>query len=211
MGYRIKTINDFDFFEVSSAFQKSIRRGIENEAIRWGIELFESNYAKYLWDRMFVIASEDIGLAEPDFITRLVSMKQSYDYLEKNRPKKVSKRLVLLQAIISMVHAKKSRYIDLCYSVYWIEDRKNIANCEIPDYAYDMHTLKGKIKGRGLEHFYKEGALINNANKMEKEEEFEEIAMQIDVNMMKAKKEEKAKKPKTKEEKNSDSQSKLFE
>jgi hypothetical protein len=31
---------------------------------------------------------------------------------------------------------------------------------EIPDWANDQHTLKGKAMGRGLDHFRKEGALL---------------------------------------------------
>jgi hypothetical protein len=31
---------------------------------------------------------------------------------------------------------------------------------EIPDFALDMHTLKGKAMGRGLDHFRKEGAKL---------------------------------------------------
>jgi hypothetical protein len=30
----------------------------------------------------------------------------------------------------------------------------------IPDYALDMHTMKGKAMGRGLDHFRKEGAML---------------------------------------------------
>lgn len=30
----------------------------------------------------------------------------------------------------------------------------------IPDYALDMHTLKGKAMGRGLDHFRNEGAKL---------------------------------------------------
>jgi len=31
---------------------------------------------------------------------------------------------------------------------------------EIPDYALDMHTMKGKAMGRGLDHFRREGAKL---------------------------------------------------
>ncbi len=41
---QILTKNGYDFFEVASAFQKSIRRGMEKEAMYWAIELYESNY-----------------------------------------------------------------------------------------------------------------------------------------------------------------------
>jgi hypothetical protein len=30
----------------------------------------------------------------------------------------------------------------------------------IPNYALDMHTMKGKAVGRGLDHFRKEGAKL---------------------------------------------------
>jgi hypothetical protein len=30
----------------------------------------------------------------------------------------------------------------------------------VPDYALDMHTMKGKAMGRGLDHFRKEGARL---------------------------------------------------
>jgi len=31
---------------------------------------------------------------------------------------------------------------------------------EVPDWALDMHTMKGKAMGRGLDHFRKEGARL---------------------------------------------------
>ncbi|UPK38310.1 hypothetical protein IVB18_14325 [Bradyrhizobium sp. 186] len=31
---------------------------------------------------------------------------------------------------------------------------------EIPDFALDMHTMKGKTMGRGLDHFREEGARL---------------------------------------------------
>ena len=33
---------------------------------------------------------------------------------------------------------------------------------QIPDVAHDMHTKRGQEMGRGLEHFLKEGALVEN-------------------------------------------------
>ena len=38
---------------------------------------------------------------------------------------------------------------------------------EVPDYAYDKHTLKGKRMGRGMKHFFSEGAKINNISEIE--------------------------------------------
>lgn len=184
MGYKMITKNGYDYYAAMSAFQKSIRRCIEDETVFWGIELYESGFTGHLWNRIFIIAHEDIGLAEDNFTSKIISLKQAHDYLEKHRPQKVSKKLVMLQTFILLANAKKSRYTDLAYSVYWAQhDKKAKQNGghPIPDYAYDMHTRKGKAMGRGLDHFYESSALINNANKMPLEEEFERLAHKIDI------------------------------
>ena len=33
---------------------------------------------------------------------------------------------------------------------------------EIPDYALDMHTVRGKMMGRGIKHFLDEGIKLTN-------------------------------------------------
>lgn len=175
---QILTKNGYDFFEVASAFQKSIRRGMEKEAMYWAIELYESNYQKYAWKRMIIMASEDIGLGTPGCITSIMALKQSYDYLSSLRERGRPERLPFTQAVITLVICRKSRYVDLAISIYWDQHKKQ--PLAIPDYAYDMHTRKGKSMGRGLEHFYSEAALINNPNKMPKEEEMEHLALQAD-------------------------------
>ena len=96
MATELRTKNGFDYYEAISALQKSIRRSLEEETVFWGIELFESGYVGHLWNRLFIIAHEDIGLAEPSFTQQLIALKAAYDFLEEKRPKAVSKRLVLL-------------------------------------------------------------------------------------------------------------------
>lgn len=190
MSYQMKTINGYDYYEVMSAFQKSIRRCEEEETVFWGIELFESNYIGHLWNRMYIIVHEDIGLAEPKMPATFHALKSAYDYLEQHRPKKVSKRLVLLQTFITLARAKKSRYVDLSYSVYWSRHNEIAKTKKIPDYAFDMHTKRGKIMKRGIDHFYDEGARIDNWGQVHGELEFEKLARKIDY--------EDLEKPKTK-------------
>lgn len=178
--YQMKTVNGFDYYEAMSALQKAIRRGEEEEAVFWAIEFFESNYVGHIWNRLFIIAHEDIGLADPYFPGKIMALKNNYDYLEEHRPKKVSKRLVFLQTILMFVRAKKSRYVDLAYSVYWSQHKQLAVGRKIPDYAFDMHTKRGKQMGRGLDHFYDEGAKINNRAEIQNEVEFEKAAKEID-------------------------------
>src|ERR1035437_11129569 len=63
--YEMITRNGYDFGEVTSAMQKSIRRGDEDGALYWAVELDLSNYGEYVWKRLRIITSEDISIAAP--------------------------------------------------------------------------------------------------------------------------------------------------
>ena len=69
-------------------------------------------------------------------------------------------RLMVGNAIRLMCRAPKSRAG--CHFGAAIGLRSMLEDFapEIPDYALDMHTLKGKAMGRGLDHFRREGAKL---------------------------------------------------
>jgi len=146
-----QTPKGYDLHEVISALQKEIRRGNEYEAVYWANELENFN-AKVLWKRLRVIASEDIGIANP-FASLIV------DVLEKqySADKKDSRRLFLVHAVLYLARAPKSRIVDNLLAVVYNGEKK----LEIPDYALDMHTFRGKKMGRGLEHFFDEGSKLD--------------------------------------------------
>ncbi len=177
--FQLKTKKGYDFFEVASAFQKSIRRCDEKQAMFWAIELYETGYQKYAWKRMVIMASEDVGLGSVNVITTIMSLKQSYDFLASLKEKGLPEKLPFTQAVLLLTRCMKSRYVDLAISVYWQEHKEKMY--AVPDYVFDMHTRKGKSMNRGLEHFYKVAALINNPNKVENEEAFEVLALQADM------------------------------
>jgi len=137
------------------------------------------------------MASEDVGMAEPSFPAVIMALKQSYDFLAGLKDKHRPERLPFIHAIVKLANARKSRYIDLCISVYENEHRKQAGDHEIPDYALDIHTRKGRKKGRGLDHFYNEGAMVNNPNKMPDEELFEKMALEADKELEQYEKENK--------------------
>jgi replication-associated recombination protein RarA len=149
----------YDFHELLSALQKEIRRGKEYDAVFWAVEL-ESFNAKALWNRLRVIASEDVGLANP--VAPLVIdvlEKQYYDAKEKEND---SWRLFLVHAVLFLARSPKSRMVvDLLITVYGNIKFRN-QKLEIPDYALDMHTLRGRKMGRGFKHFIEEGSKIAN-------------------------------------------------
>ena len=51
MGYDLRTQRGYDFYEVASALQKSIRRGDAKLAGYMALELFP-RYAEYCWKRL---------------------------------------------------------------------------------------------------------------------------------------------------------------
>ena len=85
------TKNGYDFFEATSSFQKAIRRCDEDQALFWAVEFWESNRAEYVWQRMFVMTSEDIGLANLNLPQQIWSLYQMYNYLKgkSNAPEKL--------------------------------------------------------------------------------------------------------------------------
>lgn len=178
MSYKITTAKGYDFFEVSSAFQKSIRRGMEEEAIYWGLELFESNFAEYAFKRMIIMTSEDIGLAEPNMPANIQALFQNFDFLRKKKDtKKKPERVVYMHAIMMLVRAKKSRVVDNAL-IYFHEKHKasTVRSHPIPEYTFDQHTYKGKRMGRGFRYFMEEGSKLENMGDVEGEEEYYEKA-----------------------------------
>ena len=163
---QLKTRKDYDFFESASAMQKAIRRSDEKVALFFATELYLSGYRRYVWKRLLIIASEDIGLAEPDLITRIVSLKQSCDWINDIATKGFDDIIPVVHAVLIMCRCEKSRLVD--NAKIWA--MKNDHKMEVPDYALDKHTRRGKIKGRGLDHFFEEGAKLHPHKKMDDEE-----------------------------------------
>jgi replication-associated recombination protein RarA len=148
--------------ECTSAMQKCIRRGLEEEALFWATELDLAGYGAYVWKRLQIIASEDIGLADPNVCVQVRALYEDWVEQRKNAPKErrnVTGRLFLVHAILICVRAKKSRMVDTATITMYESERPQR---EIPDFALDMHTSKGRGAMRGVDHFFKVGAAIKN-------------------------------------------------
>jgi replication-associated recombination protein RarA len=64
---QVTTKHGYRADEVISAFQKSIRRGEEEDAVFFAYEMLATSdeLAEKFWQRARVISVEDIGLADP--------------------------------------------------------------------------------------------------------------------------------------------------
>lgn len=170
-----QTRHGFNDDEVVSALQKQIRRGIEDDALYWAIELSNNGEHKSgfsrLRNRLWVILYEDIGLGDPETVLQVSIAIRDMEKLWKN--KNPGWKTILSYIILKMCRAKKSRITDNFRTVVdyiWNEKKPEEMDIEIPDYAVDMHTSQGNLMGRtkgslkGIEHFLKEGGKLENVN-----------------------------------------------
>jgi replication-associated recombination protein RarA len=152
-------------FEVLSALQKEIRRGNERDAMFWAVELESFNPAM-LWNRLQVIASEDVGPANSALTVVIESLRRQYE--EAREEKKNSYRLYLAHAVIASAMSSKSRIVDDLLNVVYGEIQHEDKKLPIPDYALDIHTKRGRMKGRSWDHFYTEASkLVNETSKFQ--------------------------------------------
>lgn len=161
MGYQMTTVSGLNFYHASSAFQKCVRRGMEHEALWFGTELYNSNFKDYVWYRIKVMVSEDVGLANPTLPANIEALYQSWKEISKKKGKDGPERLQVIHAIMLLVRSPKSRIVDnkACYYLFL---RHRIEPPALPDFVFDMHTIEGKRMGRGNEFFYEESAKIEN-------------------------------------------------
>jgi replication-associated recombination protein RarA len=171
----IKTENGYDFFEASSAFQKCIRRGMEDDALFWAVEL-SFKTPEYVWKRIKIISSEDIGFATPGISTEINSLYQMWkDMAKKKDDKHYPERLFLVHAVIIVCRSPKSRFVD--WQTVYVFGCHTSRFREVPDFAFDKHTRKGKKMGRAMAHFIDEGCKLENHTLVDGEKEAEENAM----------------------------------
>jgi replication-associated recombination protein RarA len=132
-----------------SAMQKSIRRGLEREAMEFAVELIHRSKAFHslFCNRLEVICHEDLDTLAAPWVVPFVATA-------------LAARLIVGNAIRMMCRSPKSRAG--CHFGAAIGLRSMLEDFApgIPDYALDMHTMKGKAMGRGLDHFRKEGARL---------------------------------------------------
>jgi len=154
MGKSPTTKDGHDMFESLSALQKCVRRGLEEQALYWASELDRSGYSQHLWNRLRIIASEDVGLADSNVAVQIRTLYQNWQDAPENK-------LWVMHATLILVRAPKSRIVDHCCCLFYSAVRPTF---KMPDFALDKHTYRGKKMGRGIDHFFAEdggGMLVN--------------------------------------------------
>ena len=115
----VNTPSGYDLHELLSALQKCIRRGMEYEAVHFAVELEEFNPTA-LWNRLKIIAPEDIGAANP-IMPLLIDVLQKQYLTEKSKLDSTSYRLFMVNAIVCLCRSPKSRITDDLLNVVYAE------------------------------------------------------------------------------------------
>jgi len=158
MGYVPRTEGGYELFEVISALQKDIRRGNEKEALYWALEL-EGRFSKYLWRRLVAIVVEDIGMANNELVGIIVGLRREVEDLRKEG--QVYSLNMLAYAVLALCRSPKTRESDEYMNEVLRDKIYGRLKLDIPDYALDQHTMRGKQMGRAGEHFWEEGAKVH--------------------------------------------------
>lgn len=142
--YEPKLIDNWVWDECSSSLQKSIRRGLEYESCYFAFIFYKSGFGQYLWRRLSIICSEDVGNGDPQAVLILHALNNNWDSLYKNnKDYSLDKFLPFIHAILYMCRSKKSRETDSLANL--IEEEYNSGKrLEIQDYCLDSHCDRGR-------------------------------------------------------------------
>ena len=155
---QVTTRNGISGDEIISMLQKSIRRGMEHNALAAAYEMYITSpqFEEKLWRRLLAISVEDIGFGEvhaPELIYTLFKISQEFPYNDGDQP------MFFVHAIRYLCRQKKERSSDNVKNML-IKDFAHGRGAEVPDYAYDLHTKKGREMGRDELHFLTEASRV---------------------------------------------------
>ena len=130
--------------------------------MQFACELIHSGKAFHtmVCNRLLVICHEDLDTLAAPWLVPFVAASLAASR-ERYADKKIGEaRLMIGNCIRMMARAPKSRAGTHFAAAIGLRSLLEGYAPEIPDWANDQHTLKGKAMGRGLDHFRKEGAKL---------------------------------------------------
>jgi replication-associated recombination protein RarA len=160
---RLHTKRGYPLYEAVSAMQKAIRRNDPRIAGYFAIEIVEGGFTEYAWRRLLTISAEDCaGL----ITTEIWNLYESWRLIDKH--KKGGGRIFVAKAVLLLCAVAKSRDADHLTNLVadaraGLQDDAEIeralqdareAMIPVPEYAYDVHTTRGKRKGLTKRDFF---------------------------------------------------------
>ena len=157
---RTVTVNGFAVDELRSVLQKSIRRGLAEEAALAAYELFANGQEteEVLWRRLEIIATEDVGMGlvnAPAIIEAL--------YAQASRMVDRGDRWIYCAHAVRLLASapKDNMSMELAGWTKAVVERGE-RQPVVEDYMVDVHTRRGAEMGRDVAHWWNEGAQLRN-------------------------------------------------
>jgi putative ATPase len=138
-----------DHYDVVSAFIKSIRGSNPQAGLFWLARMLESgDDARFIARRLVILASEDIGMADPNALVVAVAAASALEHVGLPEA-----QLNLAQAVVYLATAPKSNRVALAI---WAarEDIQRGVNSEVPAHLRDGHYEGAKEFGHGVSYVY---------------------------------------------------------
>jgi replication-associated recombination protein RarA len=158
---RVTTVHGFSADELVSSLQKSIRRGLVENAALVAYEMFATSpeLEDHLWRRLEIISVEDVGFGRLDAPLLIHTIN---DFRLRASRDTADRVIFLIHAVRVLASSPKDRTSDEMAT--WV--RQMVDSGEklpyVPDVALDMHTRQGQEMGRGFRQWFTEGAQVAN-------------------------------------------------
>jgi len=157
----VQTRNGFAADELISTLQKSIRRGMIENAALVAYEMFASGaeFEDQVWRRLQIISVEDVGFGRIDAPAVVRALDEFRRGAERESPDRL---IFLIHAVRLLASSPKDRTSDELAT--WVREATNRgeARPDVFDDAIDMHTRRGQEIGRDFMHWFTEGARVEN-------------------------------------------------
>ena len=134
---KVVNVDDEQFYNMLSAFCKSLRGGDSDAAIAWFARLVYAGVdPSVICRRVIAHASEDVGLANPQAMTQAVAAAQALELIGMPEA-----RLSITQAIIFICESPKSNSVVMAMDAAFADAER------IPDQPVPMHLRNTAYKG----------------------------------------------------------------
>ncbi len=149
----------------TSCLIKELRRGKEFEAHYWAKMLEKSGFVHYMWRRLLIFCSEDVGLANPELVVQVRALYENYELVRtKSRNPKVDESIICM-AVMLIARSPKTRAVDDMLNVYRILIERWGWQPSVPEYAQDFH-VSGEHRGRpsreAVVHWIEQASVLAN-------------------------------------------------
>lgn len=157
---RRKSVHGYAMDELRSVLQKSIRRGLMEEAVLAAYEIYSTGpeAEDMLWSRLEIIATEDVGFG-------LIMAPVILEALNAQRLRMADRGdrwMYSAHAVRILAEAKKDNVtMELATWTQQVVERGE-RSVRVEDYHLDMHTRRGAKLGHDSWHWWTNGALLQN-------------------------------------------------